>query len=156
MRDMVKREENNSSDLSNPPPWLTAPAAVGSPLPRLRDPYLHPPFVEQSPSPRGGRRAFFGNLGRSRLFRRDSGLPAWELESWHPDRRNIPWRPTCGYFSNRCVVESRHLKANISGFGPNSRHEAALFVAMHATETVRPAIVSLRRPRVDNVCPREI
>ena len=40
--------------------------------------------------------------------------------------------------------ESRHLKTNISGFGPNSRHEAALFVAMHATETVRPAIVSLR------------
>ena len=52
---------------------------------------------------------------------------------------------TGGYFSNRCVVESRHPKSNISGFGPNSAHEAALFVAMHATETVRPAIVSLRR-----------
>jgi len=39
----VEHEENNSSDVSTPP-WLIAPAAVGSPLPRLRDPYLHPPL----------------------------------------------------------------------------------------------------------------
>jgi hypothetical protein len=47
--------------------WL-APAPASRPLPP-------PPHVEQSPSPRGGRRAFFGILGRSRLFRRDSGQP---------------------------------------------------------------------------------
>jgi hypothetical protein len=41
----------------------------------------------------------------------------------------------------------RRWKADISKrtFLVLARHEAALFVAMHATETVRPAIVSLRR-----------
>jgi hypothetical protein len=41
---IMKHEENNSSGPVTFPPWLTAPAAVGSPLPRLRDPYLHPPL----------------------------------------------------------------------------------------------------------------
>jgi hypothetical protein len=36
------------------------------------------------------------------------------------------------------------LNASSSHFDPNSDIEAALFVAMHATETVRPAIVCPR------------
>ena len=45
-----EHEENNSSGPVTFPLAYGTPAAVGSPLPRLRGPY-HPPFVEQSPSP---------------------------------------------------------------------------------------------------------
>jgi hypothetical protein len=58
---IVEHEENNSSGPVTFPLWLTAPAAAGSPLPRLRGPY-HPPLWSSRLVPRGGRRAFFRNF----------------------------------------------------------------------------------------------
>ena len=86
---IVEHEENNSSDVSTPP-WLIAPAAVGSPLPRLRDPYLHPPLWS-SHLALGEVDAHFLEFGEVSIVSPRLG-PAWELESRHPDRRNIPWR----------------------------------------------------------------
>jgi hypothetical protein len=59
---IVEHEENNSSGPVTFPLWLTAPAAVGSPLAPTSRPL--PPLLWSSRLlPRGGRRAFFRNFG---------------------------------------------------------------------------------------------